>query len=295
MRRASGARRIVSSRFHVLTVHQCCPRASRDYVVSPSGAAARRSTDLPECVAPSHFRSSGGERQLPDLVASLDGQVHLNVVGFVDSVHKKGAEVSRTRNTFAMVPDAPVSKFVLSLKGGRGAFCRTAPPMQGKTRRSGRVPGRRARFLTSSRRSRMAECGGKAPRKGGHRAEGRFGADRAGSLRLRRGRPKKSRSSRLPLAWTGGGQATPARGTPSVAGCGSTTSDGSVGHGRESCVSARATEAAAFAAAGLASCASLSDFLLDAAGRPTASDSAFCVTGTLANRSPPVALARPPG
>jgi hypothetical protein len=68
---------------------------------------------------PVYFRSNGGERQLPDLVASLDGQVHLNVVGFVDSVHKKGTEVSRTRNTFAMVPDAPVSKFVLSLRGGK--------------------------------------------------------------------------------------------------------------------------------------------------------------------------------
>ena len=66
-----------------------------------------------------YFRSNGGERELPDLVASLDGQVHLNVVGFIDSVHKNGAEVSWTRNTFAMVPDAPVSKFVLSLKGGK--------------------------------------------------------------------------------------------------------------------------------------------------------------------------------
>ncbi|MBA3866952.1 MAG: hypothetical protein H0X42_11515 [Solirubrobacterales bacterium] len=68
---------------------------------------------------PVYFRSNGGERQLPDLVASLGGQVHLNVVGFIDSVHKKGSEVSRTRNTFAMVPDAPVSRFVLSLKGGK--------------------------------------------------------------------------------------------------------------------------------------------------------------------------------
>ncbi|MBA3867130.1 MAG: hypothetical protein H0X42_12425, partial [Solirubrobacterales bacterium] len=39
---------------------------------------------------PVYFRSNGGERQLPDLVASLGGQVHLNVVGFIDSVHKKG-------------------------------------------------------------------------------------------------------------------------------------------------------------------------------------------------------------
>jgi hypothetical protein len=68
---------------------------------------------------PVYFRSNGGERELPDLVASLGGQVHLNVVGFVDSVGKKGSEVSRVRNTFAAVPDAPVSKFVLELKGGK--------------------------------------------------------------------------------------------------------------------------------------------------------------------------------
>ncbi|MBA3866271.1 MAG: hypothetical protein H0X42_07985, partial [Solirubrobacterales bacterium] len=29
------------------------------------------------------------------------------------------SEVSRTRNTFAAVPDAPVSKFILELKGGK--------------------------------------------------------------------------------------------------------------------------------------------------------------------------------
>jgi hypothetical protein len=68
---------------------------------------------------PVYFRSNGGERELPDLVASLDGQVHLNLVGFIDSVHSKGSEISRTRNTFATVPDAPVSRFVLNLKGGK--------------------------------------------------------------------------------------------------------------------------------------------------------------------------------
>jgi hypothetical protein len=68
---------------------------------------------------PVYFRSNGGERELPDLVASLDGQVHLNVVGFIDSVGKKGSEVSRVRSTFAALPDAPVSKFVLQLKGGK--------------------------------------------------------------------------------------------------------------------------------------------------------------------------------
>lgn len=68
---------------------------------------------------PVYFRSNGGARELPDLVASLDGQIHVELVGFIDSVAKKGSEISRLRTTFATVPDAPVSRFVLELKGGK--------------------------------------------------------------------------------------------------------------------------------------------------------------------------------
>jgi hypothetical protein len=68
---------------------------------------------------PVYFRSNGGERKLPDLVASLDGQIHVNLVGFIDSVHQKGTQTSSVRNTFASVPDAPVSRFVLELQGGK--------------------------------------------------------------------------------------------------------------------------------------------------------------------------------
>jgi hypothetical protein len=59
------------------------------------------------------FRSNGGERLLPDIVLDLHGQIDLLQVGFVDS--KKG----RLRTTFASTPDAPFSKLVLSLKGGK--------------------------------------------------------------------------------------------------------------------------------------------------------------------------------
>lgn len=66
-----------------------------------------------------YFRANGGARELPDMVVDLKGQVHLTLVGFVDAVVKKGTDISRIRNTFAQVPDAPVSKFVLELKGGK--------------------------------------------------------------------------------------------------------------------------------------------------------------------------------
>lgn len=64
---------------------------------------------------PVYLRSNGGERELPDVVASLGGQIHVDVVGFIDTNKK----TEGLRTTFASVPDAPVSKFVLKLKGGK--------------------------------------------------------------------------------------------------------------------------------------------------------------------------------
>jgi hypothetical protein len=68
---------------------------------------------------PVYFRANGGARELPDAVADLHGPVHFVLVGFVDAVHKKGSEISRVRTTFANVPDAPVSKAIFELKGGK--------------------------------------------------------------------------------------------------------------------------------------------------------------------------------
>lgn len=66
-----------------------------------------------------YFRANGGERELPDVVVDLHGQVHIVLVGFTDSVHKKGSESSRVRTTFAAVPDAPVSKAIIELNSGK--------------------------------------------------------------------------------------------------------------------------------------------------------------------------------
>jgi hypothetical protein len=66
-----------------------------------------------------YFRSNGGERELPDLVIALRGQVPLQLVGFIDSVGRKNAEVRRVRSRFLNIPDAPVSRFELKLDGGK--------------------------------------------------------------------------------------------------------------------------------------------------------------------------------
>jgi hypothetical protein len=75
-------------------------------------AAARgvrgRGERAPE--GPVYLRSSSNK--LPDLVAALGGQINVDLDGTIDSVH------GGIRNRFEVVPDAPVSKFELSMKGG---------------------------------------------------------------------------------------------------------------------------------------------------------------------------------
>lgn len=59
---------------------------------------------------PVFLRSS--DHELPDLVAALGGQIDVVLVGRVDAVK------ARIRNSFEVVPDAPVTKFTLEMRGG---------------------------------------------------------------------------------------------------------------------------------------------------------------------------------
>lgn len=59
---------------------------------------------------PVYLRSS--DHPLPDLVAKLGGQLEIDLVGRIDSHH------GGIRSTFESVPDAPVTKFLLEMKGG---------------------------------------------------------------------------------------------------------------------------------------------------------------------------------
>ena len=60
---------------------------------------------------PVYLRASS--HRLPDLVADLHGQVEIELAGRIDSVR------GMIRATFTTVPDAPLSAFVLSMKGGK--------------------------------------------------------------------------------------------------------------------------------------------------------------------------------
>jgi hypothetical protein len=116
---------------------------------------------------PVYLRSNGGERELPDLVADLHGQIHVELVGFIDSVHRKGIEASRIRNTFVSVPDAPVSRFVLELQGGdKGILQNSTNICHGRQRALVRMQGQNGKthdFATPVR----ADCGKKSQARSG--------------------------------------------------------------------------------------------------------------------------------
>ncbi len=62
---------------------------------------------------PVYLRANGNARALPDLVANLSGRgVEIDVLGKIDS--RKGG----LRARFNVLPDAPVTKFTMSLRGG---------------------------------------------------------------------------------------------------------------------------------------------------------------------------------
>jgi hypothetical protein len=98
---------------HIRTV---CTRVQFAANQCPAGSVygyARAFTPLLDqpLEGPVYLRSSNNT--LPDLVVALAGQVDLNLVGRIDSVN------GGIRTTFETVPDAPVSKFVLTMRGGK--------------------------------------------------------------------------------------------------------------------------------------------------------------------------------
>jgi hypothetical protein len=98
---------------HIRTI---CTRVQFAAKACPQGAVyghVRAFTPLLDepLEGPVYLRSSN--HKLPDLVAALHGIVDVYVVGRIDS-HKGGI-----RTSFETVPDAPVTKFVLTMQGGK--------------------------------------------------------------------------------------------------------------------------------------------------------------------------------
>jgi hypothetical protein len=103
---------------------------------------------------PVFLRSSN--HALPDLVAALHSKkVDINLAGRIDS-----AEGGHIRNTFETVPDAPVSKFVLEMQGGRkGLIVNSVNLCHGKSRAKASFTGQNGSQL-NSRPVVRAKCGG---------------------------------------------------------------------------------------------------------------------------------------
>jgi hypothetical protein len=102
------------------------------------------------------FLGVGYGHDLPDLVAELNGQIRVLLHGRIDT-NKAGG----LRNTFEVVPDAPVSKFMLRLKGGAGyGLLENSESLCSRTRhvaarflaQSGRVAVLHPRIVTSCKR-----------------------------------------------------------------------------------------------------------------------------------------------
>jgi hypothetical protein len=74
----------------------------------------------------------GASGALPDLVADLNGQIRIDLDGRIDS-HNRGI-----RDTFEVVPDAPVSRFVLELPRGKKSLLTNSETSARRARRRGR-------------------------------------------------------------------------------------------------------------------------------------------------------------
>jgi hypothetical protein len=77
------------------------------------GSARAQSPLLDQPLEGPVYLMTGFGHLLPDLVIDLRGQIHIVLDARIDQFH------GGLRTTFASVPDAPVSKFVLTLQGGR--------------------------------------------------------------------------------------------------------------------------------------------------------------------------------
>ncbi len=86
--------------------------------------SARAETPLLEkpLEGPVYLRSAPENKSgLPDIVAALNGQIDIDLDGKIETIG------GRLRTSFKTIPDAPVSRFNLSLDGGKRGLWSTAP------------------------------------------------------------------------------------------------------------------------------------------------------------------------
>lgn len=138
---------------HIRTV---CTRAQFSEDSCPPGSVyghARVLTPLlgQPLAGPVYLRSS--DHPLPDLVVALRGPLDINLVGRIDSVR------GGIRTTFEAIPDAPVSRFSLRMKGGRKSLLVNSTDLcSGRHRATVRMTGQNGKHHDS--RPPLDGCGG---------------------------------------------------------------------------------------------------------------------------------------
>ena len=106
---------------------------------------------------PVYLRSSNNE--LPDLVAHLEGQVDIDLVGKIDSF--KGG----IRTIFSTVPDVPVTKFTMTLPGGKhGLLVASKNLCKGKVKAIVQIKGQNGKKANKRQKVRTP-CGKKHGKK----------------------------------------------------------------------------------------------------------------------------------
>lgn len=101
-------------------IRRICTRAQFDAERCPRGSVYGRAVAHTQLLGEPmrgfvYLRSNGGARRLPDLVATLrSGEVRIDLEGSVGTSRRGGIRVS-----FFDLPDAPIERFVLVMRGGR--------------------------------------------------------------------------------------------------------------------------------------------------------------------------------
>ena len=107
---------------------------------------------------PVYLRSSNSK--LPDLVADLKGQIEIALAGKIDTAKGGGL-----RATFAKVPDAPVTKFVLNMEGGKKGLLVNSDSLCGQTQKASVQLGGQNGISSNTKKKLQTACGGGASKK----------------------------------------------------------------------------------------------------------------------------------
>jgi hypothetical protein len=140
---------------HIVTI---CTRVQFAADKCPKGSIYGKATATTPLLAkplsgPVYLRSSN--HPLPDMVVALGGELDVNLIGRIDSVH------GGIRTTFEAVPDAPVTKFVLKMRGGKKSLLTNSTNIcRGAHRATVRMGAQNGRRL-NARPLLQARCGGK--------------------------------------------------------------------------------------------------------------------------------------